>query len=277
MAQLVAAVAMTHNPRIFWNAAGADDAARAEVFGLFGELRRRLADSRPDRLIVVSNDHLDNFFLDTMPPFCVGVGDHAAGPFWYEAEVMHIPAYQARLDRALAEDLLDIGVRQRIDFAQAHEFTLDHAFCVPLSQLRPEADLPVVPVFTNVFAYPLPTERRFFDVGQAIKALVAGRPRGERIAVVSTFNLSVDVGGPKMGKRDADFDREALELIRAGRAEAILERLPVARMLQAGNSAPEFLNYCATLGVVEDRPPDLVEYRLVPAWGGCPAVFWRLG
>jgi hypothetical protein len=79
-----------------------------------------------------------------------------------------------------------------------------------------------------------------------------------------------------MGKRDTDFDREALELMLAGRAEAILTRLPVERLVAAGNSTPEFLNYCATLGVVEDRPPDLLEYRLVPAWGGCPAVFWDM-
>jgi protocatechuate 4,5-dioxygenase beta chain len=246
------------------------------VYALFGELRRRLAETRPDRLIVLSNDHLDNFFLDTMPQFCVGLAAEAAGPFWYEAEVMHIPAYQATLDPGLAQDLLEVGVRERIDFAQAHDFVLDHAFCVPLSQLRPERDLPVVPVFTNVFAYPLPSERRYFEVGQAIAKLVRERPRDERIAFVSTFNLSVDVGGPKMGKRDTDFDREALELMLAGRAEAILTRLPVERLVAAGNSTPEFLNYCATLGVVEDRPPDLLEYRLVPAWGGCPAVFWDM-
>jgi protocatechuate 4,5-dioxygenase beta chain len=276
MGELVAAIAMTHNPRIFWNAGAADAHHSAEVFGLFAELRRRLAESRPDRLIVLSNDHLDNFFLDSMPPFCVGLGSHASGPFWYESEVMHIPAYRAELDPELAADLLEVGVESRIDFAQAHEFVLDHAFCVPLSQLRPEMDLPVVPVFTNVFAYPLPSERRYFEVGQAIRNLIRNRPRHERIAFVSTFNLSVDVGGPKMGQRDVDFDREALELMRAGRAEAILRRLPVERMVAAGNSTPEFLNYCATLGVVEERPPDFLEYRLVPGWGGCPAVSWNL-
>ena len=256
MARLVSAVAMTHNPRIFWNADGADARSREDVYAIFGELRRRLADSQPDRLIVLSNDHLDNFFLDTMPPFCVGVADEATGPFWYESEVMHIPAYRARVDREAARDLLEVGVRERIDFAQCHEFGLDHAFTIPLALLRPEEDLPIVPVFTNVFAYPLPTERRFFEVGQAIRRLIAERPRDERIALVATFNLSVDVGGPKMGKRNDGFDRHALDLIREGRAEDILGELTVPRLLEAGNSTAEFLNYDAVLGVVEDRKPD---------------------
>ncbi|HYU19879.1 MAG TPA: hypothetical protein VEQ11_14415 [Chloroflexota bacterium] len=79
-----------------------------------------------------------------------------------------------------------------------------------------------------------------------------------------------------MGKRDADLDGLALELIRAGRVEEILTRLPVERLAEAGNSTTEFLNYDAVLGVVEDRPPDFFEYRLVPAWGGVPTVAWSL-
>lgn len=274
MARLVSTVAMTHNPRIFWNGPAATLEERDEVYGLFAEVRRRVAESRPDRLIVLGNDHFDNFFLDTMPQFCVGVAKRAEGPFWYEAEIMHIPSYRASVDVALAYDLLDTGVSAGIDFAQAGEFRLDHAFTVPLSVARPEQDLPIVPVFTNTFAYPLATPRRFVAVGHAIRELIRGRPSGERIAVIATFNLSVDVGGPKMGKRDAEFDREALELIAAGRAQDLLDRFPVERLIEAGNSTAEFLNYHAVLGVVNDRVPDLCEYRQIPAWGGCPIVVW---
>lgn len=268
---------MTHNPRIFWNGDAASAQERADVFGLFAEARRRVAAARPDRLIVLSNDHFDNFFLDNMPAFAVGTAPWAEGPFWYEAEVMHIPAYAAEVDQGLAEDLLVTGVRERVDFAQTAEFTLDHAFCVPLSTVRPERDIPIVPVFTNTFAYPLPTARRFFELGQAIGACIRDRPAKERIAVVATFNLSVDVGGPKMGKRDAAFDAQALDLIKRGRMTEILDSFPVERLIEAGNSTAEFLNYDAVLGLVGDRRPDFAEYRLVPSWGGCPVVAWGEG
>ncbi len=266
---------MTHNPRIFWNGAAATREQHDEVYGLFAEVRKRVAESRPDALIVVSNDHLDNFFLDTMPQFCVGIAEQASGPFWYESEIMHIPSYRARVDVVLAKDLLEAGVSRGIDFAQAGEFRLDHAFTVPLSVARPEQDLPIVPVFTNTFAYPLATPERFLAVGRTIRELIRGRPAAERIAVVATFNLSVEVGGPKMGTRDQDLDREALELIGKGRAQDILDRFPVERLMAAGNSTAEFLNYHAVLGLVEDRVPDLCEYRQVPAWGGCPIVVWN--
>ena len=276
MGTLVAAVAMTHNPRIFWNGPAADEASRQAVGAIFGQLRRFVGEARPDRLIVIANDHFDNFFLDNMPQFCVGLGARAEGPFWYESEVMNLPPYSAAVDADLGGQLLDLGARRGIDFSQTHEYRLDHAFCVPLSTVRPEADLPIVPVFTNVFAYPLATERRFFEVGQTIRELVRERPKGERIAVVTSFNLSVDVGGPRMGKRDDELDRLALDLIRQGDVSEILSRLTVERLVAAGNSTAEFLNYDAILGVVEDRPPDFVEYRLVPAWGGVPGVAWKL-
>lgn len=276
MGALVAAVAMTHNPRIYWNREGADAQARREVAAIFSELRARVAAARPDRLIVVGNDHFDNFFLDNMPQFCVGVAPRAEGPFWYEAEVMHIPEYRAAVDEELADDLLELGARRHLDLSQTRELRLDHAFCVPLSVVRPERDLPIVPVFTNVFAYPLCEPRRFFELGQVLRELVRGRPSGERVAVVTTFNLSVDVGGPRMGTRDAELDNLALDLIRAGRADELLAQFTIERLVAAGNSTTEFLNYDAMLGVVEDRPPDFVEYRLVPGWGGVPAVAWSL-
>lgn len=277
MASLVCVIAVTHNPRIFWNSEGADAASRAAVHGMFEELRRRLAEARPDRLIVVGNDHFDNFFLDTMPAFCVGLAPVAEGPFWYEAEVMRTPSYRAAVDVGLADDLINLGMRRGIDFAQSHEFRLDHGFCIPLWIVRPEGDLPIAPVFTNTFAYPLPTPRRFFELGQTIQALVRERPASERVAVVTSSNLSLDVGGPKVGRRDEEFNRLALDLMRRGRVGDILSQLSVERLLEAGCATAEFLNYDAILGVVEDRPPDFFQFHRVPAWGDCPGVAWSLG
>jgi protocatechuate 4,5-dioxygenase beta chain len=267
---------MTHNPRIFWNPHGPDERSRQDVFAIFRELRSRLAARRPDRLIVVGNDHLDNFLFDDVAPFCVGVAPEASGPFWYESEVMNIPPYRARIDQELGQELVHAGEQYDVEFATVTDFRLDHAFCVPLATVRPEQDLPIVPIFTNLFTYPLPSERCFFEVGRSIGALIAARPATERIAVVTTFNLSVDVGGPRMGTRDESLDREALDLIRAGKAEDILSQLTVPRLMSAGNSTAEFLNYDVILGLVEDRAPDFMEYRRVPGWGGCPAVLWDM-
>ncbi|MGE3935118.1 MAG: hypothetical protein AB7F67_17790, partial [Rhodospirillaceae bacterium] len=87
MARICAVIASTHNPRICWNRDQADPADMAELFASFGELRAMLARAKPDVLVCVANDHLDNFFFDNLPTFAVGTGPVAEGPYWYEAEV----------------------------------------------------------------------------------------------------------------------------------------------------------------------------------------------
>jgi len=77
MAEIVSVVASTHNPRIFWNADQATPDDMNELYGTFAHLRGLLADSRPDVLVVLANDHFDSFFFDNLPTFSVGVGELA--------------------------------------------------------------------------------------------------------------------------------------------------------------------------------------------------------
>jgi protocatechuate 4,5-dioxygenase beta chain len=276
MGKFVAALAMTHNPRIYWSAEAAAPEDREYVYRNFGVLRDVLRAARPDALIVLANDHFDNFFLDNMPSFCVGIARVAEGPFWYEHEIQRIPEYRVPVHEDLAVDILRRGIEAGIDFAFTHEFRMDHAFCVPLSFVAPERDVPIVPIYTNVWAYPLPTPRRFYELGGVLRQVIESRPGNERVAVLASFNLSTEVGGPKMGWRDLAFDELALDLMRSGNVNRVLAELSIERLLAAGNSTTEYLNYVAMLGIVGERPPDFIEFKIVPGWGNCPAAAWTL-
>jgi len=274
--ELVGIVAMTHNPRIFWNADAASADDRVAVEEAFARAATTVQSTRPDAVIVVGNDHLDHFGVDDAPGFAVGVSERCSGPFWYEREVMSLPGYDAPVATSLAEDLLYGAFESGFEPARCDATTIDHAFTIPLSVTLPDLDVPVVPVFTNTFVPPLPTSRRCHAFGELLAAVIAGRPTGERIAVVGSFNLSVDVGGPRMGVRDTAFDERTLALMEAGDVERLLDDLVPAELVRHGNSTAEFLNYHLALGVVGDRRPDSVWYRQVDGWGGCPVVTWRL-
>ena len=45
---------------------------------------QKLAQARPDVLIVVAGDHLNQWFMDNMPAFVVGKAPIARGPFPHE-------------------------------------------------------------------------------------------------------------------------------------------------------------------------------------------------
>ncbi|HSE94336.1 MAG TPA: extradiol ring-cleavage dioxygenase, partial [Methylomirabilota bacterium] len=64
MAELVAAVAASHAPLITGAPESAEAGQRERVYAGLAALRRELGRARPDALVVCSNEHFTNFFLD---------------------------------------------------------------------------------------------------------------------------------------------------------------------------------------------------------------------
>ncbi len=276
MATIVSAVASTHNPRIFWNRDQADQNALQRLYGAFDQTRKLLAETRPDVIIAVANDHLDGLFLDNMPAFSVVTGPRAFGPYWYETEIMNLPGYDGLIAQDAAASILRSGREEGIFFSQLNDFKVDHAFTLPLSFVRPEADIPIVPIVTNAFGYPLVPTKHWFGLGQFLAREVASWPAHLRVAVVASFNLTVEVGGPKAGKYNMDFTRWLVEMMSAGSCDEMVASLTVPRLIREGNSTSEFLNYISLLGIVEDRKPNFIEHKPVPGVGMCPVAFWNL-
>jgi protocatechuate 4,5-dioxygenase, beta chain len=276
MAEIVSVVASTHNPRIFWNRDQASPEDMNELYATFNDVANLLADSRPDCIVTIANDHFDSFFFDNLPGFSIGVGAVAQGPYWYEADIMSLPAYRTAIKQDLAKHLLRDGVESGVGFSQTRDVHVDHAFTVPLSFLRPKMDLPIVPIITNAFGYPLPNNMRWYELGLFLKRSIAAWPGKERVAVLASFNLTVEVGGPKMGNIDVEFARWLLELMGKGARTEMLEKLTVERLIAHGNSTTEFLNYVAALGIVEDRLPMFIKHKPVKGVGTCPIAFWSM-
>jgi protocatechuate 4,5-dioxygenase beta chain len=81
-----------------------------------------------------------------------------------------------RGDEDLSAYLLRQGMDAGFDLAFSNELRIDHSITCPLITLRPQADLPIVPVYTNIFAQPLPQPKRFVQLGKTIRQLVESWP-----------------------------------------------------------------------------------------------------
>jgi protocatechuate 4,5-dioxygenase beta chain len=266
MAELVEIIGITHNPFLA-QMLKADDGADPVLKVIaddYALMRERLAKARPDVLVVIASDHLNQWFMDNMPAFLVGKAPRADGPFPHEQRSFGLAPYSAAVDTALAKWFVAEGFDEGVDFAFSDEFLIDHAFTVPLNFVRPEMDLPIVPIWTNVMAPPLPPADRFYVVGQALGRLIARAPAKQRIAVVTSGHLAVEVGGPKphtAGSTDEEFDRKMMAFIETGDVKSVLRDSTFERLLQAGNVTPGFLNYVMLLGVAEGRKPSSIALR----------------
>jgi protocatechuate 4,5-dioxygenase beta chain len=265
VAQLVEIVGVTHNPvlpGLFQQNPDVEPALRKALEN-FGLMRQKLAEARPDVIVIAAGDHLNQWFMDNMAPFVIGKAPSAHGPFPHELRLNKLSKYHAAVDVELARTLLREGFAKGVDFAYSDEFRIDHAFTMPLSFIRPEMDLPIVPIFTNIMAPPIPPAQRFYDVGLAIRAIVDELPSNQRVAVMASGHMANSVGGPGMLQKftnpEMEFDRVMSALLAEGDAAAVIREATWERMMQAGGGTPGFLDFVLLLGVARGARPSYVD------------------
>jgi protocatechuate 4,5-dioxygenase beta chain len=276
MAQLVGVFGVGHNPQTtaFLANTTSDHPGVRALQAHYADAQRRLAAARPDVVLAVGSDHLNQWSTENMPAFLVGKAPVAEGPFLWERE-HGVPAYQCPVAHDVAVQIIRGGYDLGVDFAYSDEFRLDHALIVPLHTLLPGGGTPIVPVFTNAMIPPLPTPARYHQVGAALRSIINGMESSLRVAVVCSGHLSLEIGGPRgWGWNDPAFDQRAVGLVAQGDSAAFLREFDLARLYESGNATRGFLNFVLAMGLANDRRPD-VAGAVDPGWGeGAPFFIW---
>ena len=277
MAELVEIMGISHSPNFPGQIAEPNaEPAIVEAAQDYELMRKRMAGFRPDVLVVIASDHLNQFFMDNMPAFLIGKAPRAEGPFPHEIRTFGIAPYRAEVEVDVAKNMLQLAPKMGVDFSFSDEFRIDHAFTVPLNFIRPEMDLPIVPIFTNVMAPPVPPAQRFFEVGKAIRRMIDALSSNKRVGVLSSGHLAIEIGGPKEGRSSSDpeFDRKMMNLVGRGDVAAVLEEATWDRMMASGNVTPGFLNFVLLMGLADGTAPSLWGVRFPKSKGSVPYMAW---
>ncbi|WP_084033661.1 extradiol ring-cleavage dioxygenase [Arthrobacter sp. 35/47] len=265
MADLTAVLASTHHP--FYLKATTDTSEnrlpQADEWQRKVEAyRETLAAAEPDVLVMVGADHFHQFFLDNYPTFLIGKQEKYDATFYNEEREFGLPTYlldgDVELSNYLHQGLLDSG----FDFSFSHELKIDHSIVCPIITVRPQADLPIVPIYTNIFAPPMPSPKRFWDLGRAIRKIIDAWPSDKRVAAIGTGHLSLELGGPRMfGDHgpDPDFDAQAIEWLSTGNIDAILTSVTHDSMAAAGNATHGFMDLILMMGIAGPEEADYVD------------------
>ncbi|MCF4167366.1 hypothetical protein L2U69_17080 [Zavarzinia compransoris] len=191
MSRVIGAFSMSHPP----GAVGWPDSPPAEVRRKIdaanAEYARRLEADKPDLIIAFLDDHFENHFRTLMPALAIGIAPSHAGPADYMMKALRfdekavIPG-----EPETAEHLLRELTRAGFDMTRMGEIEYGNNLLVPLKFFRPQFDIPVVPIFINVFSPPLPTMARAFDLGVAVRRIVEAMPDDRRVLFLATGGLS---------------------------------------------------------------------------------------
>ncbi len=271
MARITASVYTSHVPAI---GAAMDLGKTAEpywqpLFAGYEFSRQWLKRNRPDVIFLVYNDHATAFSLDIIPTFAIGTAaeyrpaDEGWGPRPVPKVVGH-PELAAHIAQSVIQDDFDLTIVNRMD--------VDHGLTVPLSLMCGPLDkdkeawpCPVIPFAVNVVQYPVPSGRRCFALGQAIRRAVERFDEPLNVQIWGTGGMSHQLQGPRAGLINREWDNRFLDRLIAEPA-ALAEVPHIEYVREAGSEGIELVMWLIARGAMGDAPPT-VRHRFyhVPA------------
>lgn len=183
---------MSHSP--LFGHVDPEQSVLEEINTVISNARQRIADFAPDLIILFTPDHYNGFFYDVMPSFCIGTVAHAIGDFGTLAGPLLVP-------QALAESCATAVLEGGIDSAVSYRMQLDHGAAQPLEFLIGGLQkIPVIPVFINSVATPLPSFQRARLLGETIGQWASLLDK--RVLFLGSGGLSHQPPVPELAKVD---------------------------------------------------------------------------
>jgi len=271
MAKITASVYTSHVPAI----GAALDLGKSNepywqpVFKGYEYSRQWMKDNKPDVIFLVYNDHATAFSLDMIPTFAIGCAESftPADEGWGPRPV---PVVQGHPE--LAAHIAQSVIQQDFDLTIVNKMDVDHGLTVPLSLMcgQPEAwPCPVIPFAVNVVQYPVPSGRRCFELGKAIRRAVESYDQPLNVQIWGTGGMSHQLQGPRAGLINKEFDNAFLDrLIADPEGQASMPHIDYVR--EAGSEGIELVMWLIARGAMADvagGPAPKVAHRFyhVPA------------
>ena len=257
MARITASVYTSHVPAI---GAALDLGKSGEpywqkVFAGYEFSKAWLREHRPDVIFLVFNDHATAFSLEMIPTFAIGTAasyapaDEGWGPRPVPVVKGH-PELAAHIAQSVIQDDFDLTIVNRMD--------VDHGLTVPLSLMCGAQDpstgawpCPVIPFAVNVVQYPVPSGRRCFNLGRAIRKAVASYDAPLKVQIWGTGGMSHQLQGPRAGLINREFDNMFLDRLIADPAG--LAQVPhIDYVREAGSEGIELVMWLIARGAMSD-------------------------
>jgi len=254
MARISASVYTSHVPAI----GAALDLGKShepywqKVFAGYEFSKEWLRQNTPDVIFLVYNDHANAFSLEMIPTFAIGCAaefmpaDEGWGPRPVPKVIGH-PELAAHIAHSVIQDDFDLTIVNKMD--------VDHGLTVPLSLMcgQPAAwPCPVIPFAVNVVQYPVPSGRRCYNLGKAIRKAVESYDAPLNVQIWGTGGMSHQLQGPRAGLINKVFDNNFLDRLIADPAG--LSTMPhIDYVREAGSEGIELVMWLIARGAMNDK------------------------
>jgi protocatechuate 4,5-dioxygenase beta chain len=257
MAKITASVYTSHVPAI---GAAIDLGKTTEpywqpLFKGYEPTKQWFKDHKPDVIFLVYNDHATAFSLEMIPTFAIGTAaeyqpaDEGWGP-------RPVPVVKGHPE--LAAHIAQSVIQQDFDLTIVNKMDVDHGLTVPLSlvcgtpsQDKFEWPCPVIPFAVNVVQYPVPSGRRCFELGKAIRRAVESFDKPLNVQIWGTGGMSHQLQGPRAGLINREWDNAFLDEMIAS-PETLANKPHIDYVREAGSEGIELVMWLIARGAMSD-------------------------
>jgi gallate dioxygenase len=276
MARILGGIGTSHTPTIGFalDARKHADPVWAPIFKGYEPVQQWLADRKPDVLFIVYNDHVTSFFFDHYSQFALGIGDEY--PIADEGGgARRLPPVKGH--PALARHIAAGLVADEFDLSYFQAKGLDHGCMSPLSLLWPhETEWPgaIVPLQVGVLEFPIPSARRCFNLGRALRKAIQSYPEDLKVVIVGTGGLSHQVHGERSGFNNTPWDMEFLDLLEKDPEK--LTELTIAEYAERGGfEGAEVIMWLVMRGALSKRVRKLHQTYYLPSMAPIASVIYE--
>jgi protocatechuate 4,5-dioxygenase beta chain len=245
------------------------DPAWKPLFDAYVPVREWLARLEPDVAIVVYNDHGADFTFDKYPTFALGASDRyaIADEGFGTRPLPEVPG-DAELSIHLCEEL----IASEFDLTVCQEMGVEHGFLVPMNLCFPHSadgwPIRAIPLQINVVQHPLPTARRCYRLGQALRQAVSSYEEDRlKVVVLGTGGMSHQLQGKRFGFMNERFDQWFLDGLERNPEE--LANLSHHRIMEeAGAEAVELIMWLTMRGALSPEAKRVHRHYYAPMTTG---------
>lgn len=271
MARITASVYTSHVPAI----GAALDLGKTQedywkpVFAGYDYGKEWLRQSKPDVVFLVYNDHATAFSLDIIPTFALGTAAEyqPADEGWGPRPVPKVIGHPE-----LASHIAQSVIQEDFDLTLVNNMVVDHGLTVPLSLMFGQPDAwpcKIIPFAVNVVQYPVPSGKRCFELGQAIRRAVESFDEDLNVQIWGTGGMSHQLQGARAGLINKEWDNMFLDQLIEDPAG--LSKMPhIDYVREAGSEGIELVMWLIARGAMADvaggkRPVVKQRFYHVPA------------
>ena len=254
MARIIGGIGASHSPTIGYakDTGKQNDPAWKPIFEGFDAIRGWVHAKKIDVIFMIYNDHITSFFLDHYSAFVLGIDDR------------YVAADEGGGPRDVAPAMGHLGLSQHVATSLvADEFDMsffqgkpvDHGFLSPLSMLGDESGPwqgQVVPLQVGVLQLPVPSARRMWKMGQALRRAIESYPEDLNVAIMATGGLSHQVHGERAGFLNEAWDAEFLDLLENAPEQLVNMRI-AEYAAKGGMEGAEVIMWLIMRGALSDQ------------------------